>query len=103
VARVQASFRIVVGPVGSGPGAEAKSAMPARMAMERRADGTLALRVSGPDGAEYVVEASDLSGDAWEALGSVPPVRTLGDSTPVEVPIPLDGSRPFQRFRLFRR
>jgi hypothetical protein len=103
VARVQASFRIVVGPVGSGPGAEAKSGLPARMAMERRADGTLALRVSGPDGAEYVVEASDLSGDAWEALGSVPPVRTLGDATPVEVPIPLDGSRPFQRFRLFRR
>jgi hypothetical protein len=103
VARVQASFRIVVGAVGSGPGAEAKSGLPARMAMDRRPDGTLALQVSGPKGAEYVVEASDLSGDTWEALESVPVVRTLGDSTPVEVPIPLDGSPPFQRFRLVRR
>jgi len=102
VARVQGNFRIVVGAVGSGPGAEAKSGLPARMAIDRRPDGTLVLRVSGPEGAEYVVEASDLSGDAWEVLESVSVVRTLGDSTPVDVPIPLDGSRPFQRFRLRR-
>jgi hypothetical protein len=50
-----------------------------------------------------VVEASDLSGDAWEVLESVSVVRTLGDATPVDVPIPLDGSRLFQRFRLVRR
>jgi hypothetical protein len=103
VARVQANFRIVVGPVGSGPGSEAKSGLPTRIALDRRPDGSLMLRVNGPEGAVFVVEASDLSGQPWEPLGSMPPVHTLGESIPVEVSIPVDASRPFQRFRLIRR
>jgi hypothetical protein len=101
VARVQANFRILVGPVGSGTGSEAKAAVPTRIAMALSADGAPVLRVSGPEGAVFQVEASDLSGSPWEPVGSVPAVETLGEGLPpVEVPIPVDESRPFRRFRL---
>ena len=101
VSRVQANFRILVGPVGSGTGSEAKAAVPTRIAMALSADGEPLLRVSGPEGAVFQVEASDLSGSPWEPVGSVPAVQTLGeDFPPVEVPIPVDESRPFRRFRL---
>ncbi|MFZ4818434.1 MAG: Ig-like domain-containing protein, partial [Limisphaerales bacterium] len=101
VARVQANFRILVGPVGSGTGSEAKAAVPTRIAMALSADGEPLLRVSGPEGAVFQVEASDLSGSQWEPVGSVPAVETLGEGfPPVEVPIPVDESRPFRRFRL---
>jgi hypothetical protein len=101
VARVQANFRILVGPVGSGTGSEAKAVVPTRIAMALSADGEPLLRVSGPEGAVFQVEASDLSGSQWEPVGSVPAVETLGEGfPPVEVPIPVDESRPFRRFRL---
>jgi len=101
VARVQGNFRIVVGSVGSGAGSEAKAAEATRMAMGLGADGLPVLRILGPEGGVYRIETSDLSGSGWEALGTVPPVRTLGeDHPPVEVPLPVDESRPFRRFRL---
>jgi hypothetical protein len=101
VARVQANFRILVGPVGSGTGSEAKAAVPTRIAMALSADGAPLLRVSGPEGAVFQVEASDLSGSPWEPVGSVPAVQTLGeDFPPVEVSIPMDESHTFRRFRL---
>jgi hypothetical protein len=104
VARVQANFRIVVGPVGSGAGSEARMAVATRIAMALGADGLPVLRILGPEGGVYRIETSDLSGSRWEALGTVPPVRTLGEEhPPVEILLPVDESRLFRRFRLTNR
>ena len=102
VTRVQASFTIVVRPVGSGPGSETKAADRTLLSVIFLPDGSPALRVEGPAGATFRVESTDLLGSPWETLEAIGPIRTLGEREPVEVPLPTTDPGSFRRFRLRR-
>jgi hypothetical protein len=67
VSRVQATFRIIVRPVGSGPGSEGKAIQKTYLSLTVRPDQTLGLKVVGP---EAVRAASRMALFTWaEATG----------------------------------
>jgi hypothetical protein len=101
VVQVQGIVRIMVGPVGSGTGSEAKVAARTSLALEVRPDQSLILRVLGPKGARFQVESSAGLGSGWSLVPSIGTIETLGDDLPVLVPI-ASGEQPgdFRQFRL---
>jgi hypothetical protein len=100
VATVTTTLRIVVGPVGSGTGSEAKVAQRAGLSLQVRPDQSLVLRAVGPAGGRYQLESTSLLGVEWEALESVGVIETQGEEEPVEVPLPVDEAGGFRQFRL---
>jgi hypothetical protein len=100
--RVQTTVRIVVGPVGSGSGSEAKGGSRTLLSMQIEPDKSLVLRIVGPDGARFRVESSSgLLGD-WKPVLSIGDIETTGEESPVLVPVPEDDRGGFRQFRLVR-
>jgi len=99
-ATVSTVFRVLVRPVGSGPGSEGKASQKTYLSMQVQPDQSLALRVVGPEGGRFRVESSSLLGAEWQTVDSVGQIETLGDEVPVVVPIPADGIGQFRQFRL---
>ncbi len=100
VARVQATFRVIVRPVGSGPGSEGKAIQKTYLSLTVRPDQTLGLKVVGPEGGRYRVESTTFLGADWQAVEGVDVIETLGEETPVEVSLPAEGTGEFRQFRL---
>ncbi len=100
VSRIQATFRVFVRPVGSGPGSETKSIQRTRISLLVQADQSLALRVVGPEGGRFRVESTTLLGVEWQTEDAIGEIETLGEDVPVIVPIPAEGSGEFRQFRL---
>jgi len=100
VSRVQATFRIIVRPVGSGPGSEGKAIQKTYLSLTVRPDQTLGLKVVGPEGGRFRVESTTFLGADWQAVEGVDVIETLGEETPVEVSLPAEGSGEFRQFRL---
>jgi hypothetical protein len=92
--------RIVVGPAGSGTGSEAKTAERTHLSLQVRPDRSLVLSVVGAAGARFSVESSDSLGADWKLVDSIGEIETLGEGTPVLIPIPEDGADAFRQFRL---
>jgi len=100
VARVQATFRVIVRPVGSGPGSEGKAIQKTYLSLTVRPDQTLGLKVVGPEGGRFRVESTTFLGADWQAVEGVDVIETLGEETPVEVSLPAEGTGEFRQFRL---
>ncbi|MFM7803481.1 MAG: Ig-like domain-containing protein, partial [Verrucomicrobiota bacterium] len=92
-----------VRPVGSGSGSESKAADRTQLSMRVQPDQSLALSVVGPAGARYRVESSGFIGADWQPVDSIGEIETLGEATPVLIPIPADGAGEFRQFRLKRQ
>ncbi|MFM7553762.1 MAG: Ig-like domain-containing protein, partial [Verrucomicrobiota bacterium] len=100
VTSVTTTVRILVRPVGSGAGSEAKVAQRARLSLQVQPDQSLVLRAVGPVGARYQVESTSLLGVEWQAVKSLGVIETQGDEEPVDVPLPADEAGGFRQFRL---
>jgi len=92
-----------VRPVVSGSGSESKAADRTQLSMRVQPDQSLALSVVGPAGARYRVESSGFIGTDWQPVDSIGEIETLGEATPVVIPIPADGAAEFRQFRLKRQ
>ena len=102
VVGVTTTLRILVGPVGSGTGSEAKVAQRARLSLQVQPDQSLVLRAVGPAGARYQLESTSLLGVEWESVQAVGVIETQGEEEPVDVPLPADEAGGFRQFRLRR-
>jgi hypothetical protein len=100
--RVQSTVRIVVGPVGSGTGSEAKGVAKTQLSLQANPDQSLLMRVVGPKGARFKVESSTGLGGDWSPVTSVGVIETHGDEAPVLVPIPSGDTVAFRQFRLVK-
>ena len=100
VATVSTVFRVVVRPVGSGPGSEGKASQRTYLSMQVQPDQSLALKVVGPEGGRFRVESTTFLGVEWQTVDSVGEIETLGEDLPVVVPIPAEGTGEFRQFRL---
>jgi hypothetical protein len=100
VATVTSTLRIIVGPVGSGTGSEAKVAQRARLSLQVQPDQSVVLRAVGPAGARYEVESTSSLGVEWQVVEPVGVVETRGEEEPVEVPLPTEEAGGFRQFRL---
>ena len=100
--RVQTTFRIVVGPVGSGTGSEAKSLARAQLSLQIQPDQSMVLKLAGPAGARFRVESTARFGGDWRAVDSLGVLQTLGEDVPLLVPVPSDESEGFRQFRLVK-
>ena len=100
VAAATSVVRIVVQPAGSGTGSEAKTAERTQLSLQVRPDRSLALSVVGPAGSRFTVESSGSLGADWKPVDSIGEIETLGEATPVLIPIPDDGAGEFRQFRL---
>ena len=100
VTRIQTTFRVIVRPVGSGPGSEAKAIQRTYLALVVQPDQTLSLKVVGPAGGRFRVESTTLLGVEWQTVDSIGEIQTLGEDEPVVVPVPVEGDGDFRQFRL---
>jgi hypothetical protein len=100
--RVQSTLRIVVGPVGSGTGSEAKSLAKAQLSLQIQPDQSMVLKLAGPAGARFRVESTARFGGDWRAVDSLGVMQTLGEDVPLLVPVPSDESEGFRQFRLVK-
>jgi len=101
-ATVTTVFRILVRPVGSGPGSEGKASQRTYLSMLVQPDQSLALRVVGPEGGRFHVESARILGDEWQRVDSLGEVETLGEENPVVIPIPTEAAGEFRQFRLMK-
>ena len=100
VTRIQTTFRVLVRPVGSGPGSETKAIQKTYLALVVQPDQTLSLKVVGPAGGRFRVESTTLLGVEWQTVDSIGEIQTLGQDEPVVVPVPVEGTGDFRQFRL---
>jgi hypothetical protein len=100
VTRAQTTFRVIVRPVGSGPGSETKAIQKTYLALVVQPDQTLSLKVVGPAGGRFRVESTTLLGVEWQTVDSIGEIQTLGQDEPVVVPVPVEGAGDFRQFRL---
>ena len=100
--RVQTTIRIVVGPVGSGTGSEAKSLARAQLSLQIQPDQSMVLKLAGPAGARFRVESTARFGGDWRAVDSLGVLQTLSEDVPLLVPVPSDESEGFRQFRLVK-
>ena len=100
VTRTQTTFRVIVRPVGFGPGSEAKAFQRTYLALVVQPDQTLSLKVVGPAGGRFRVESTTLLGVEWQTVDSIGEIQTLGQDEPVVVPVPVEGAGDFRQFRL---
>jgi len=102
VARVQTTIRIVVGPTGSGGGAETKVGMKALISLQVQHDQSMVLKVTGPAGSRYRVESKAGISGPWGTLDSIGVIQTLGEDEPLLIPVPTDEPGEFRQFRLVK-
>jgi hypothetical protein len=100
--RVQTTIRIVVGPVGSGTGSEAKSLARTLLSLQIQPDQSMVLKVAGPAGARFRVESTARLGGDWRTVDSLGVIQTLGEDVALSVPVPSDESEGFRQFRLVK-
>jgi len=102
VVRVPTTLRIVVGPVGSGGGAEIKVGMRALISLQVQRDQSMVLIVTGSADSRYRVESKAGISGPWVTLDSIGVIRTLGEDEPLLIPVPTDEPGEFRQFRLVK-
>ena len=102
VASTASTVTIVVRPVGSGGGSEAKAGPKTLLSLQVRPDKSLVLRVTGPAGARFRVESTTSLDLDWRTEASIGVIETRGDPEPVEVPLPAESAEGFRQFRVVR-